>query len=101
MISAAVTVAIPMIDRTMSTRALTMIVLVLGLALVVVSAASGQPSRSSAQSKWIVFTAESPGSRVDQIFRIQPSGKGLKQLTRGDTYPSQAPAFSPNGKRIA
>jgi Tol biopolymer transport system component len=93
-------VPISVIDCT-KTRALTAIVLALGAALAGVSTASGHAARSSAESKWIVFTAESRGSRVDQIFRIQPSGKGLKQLTRGNTYPSQAPAFSPNGKKIA
>ncbi len=52
------------------------------------------------QPQWIVFTADPPGISVEQIFRIKPSGTGLKQLTKG-TYPSIAPAFSPNGKRIA
>ena len=47
-----------------------------------------------------MFTARSPGHGVEQIFRIKQSGAGLKQLTRG-TYPSAAPAFSPDGKRIA
>jgi Tol biopolymer transport system component len=79
---------------------LTVIVVVVGLALSAASAASGQPRRSSAQPQWIVFTADPPALGVEQIFRIQSSGKGLKQLTRGQ-YPAQAPAFSPNGKRIA
>ena len=52
------------------------------------------------QPQWIVFTARSPGHGVEQIFRIKQSGAGLKQLTRGE-YPSAAPAFSPDGKRIA
>ena len=52
------------------------------------------------QPQWILFTAQPPGFGVEQIFRIKPSGKGLKQLTKG-TYPSEAPAFSPDGKRIA
>ena len=81
-------------------RALTVIVVVVGLALSAVSAASGQPQRSSAQPQWIVFTADPPALGVEQIFRMQSTGKGLKQLTRGQ-YPAQAPVFSPDGKRIA
>jgi Tol biopolymer transport system component len=81
-------------------RLLTVIVVVIALALAAVSSASGQAQRSSAPSQWIVFTADPPGITVEQIFRITPSGTGLKQLTRG-TYPSIAPAFSPDGKRIA
>jgi Tol biopolymer transport system component len=78
----------------------TVIAAVVGVALAAVSAASGQSQRSSAQPQWIVFTADPPALGVEQIFRIQPSGKGLKQLTRGQ-YPAQAPVFSPDGKRIA
>lgn len=70
------------------------------IALAAVSAASGQTQRSSAQPKWMLFTADPTGLGVDQIFRITLSGKGLKQLTKGP-YSSVAPAFSPNGKRIA
>jgi Tol biopolymer transport system component len=81
-------------------RALTVIVVVVGVALAAVAAASGQPQRTSGQPQWIVFTADPPSVGVEQIFRIQPSGKGLKQLTRGQ-YPAQAPVFSPNGKRLA
>jgi Tol biopolymer transport system component len=81
-------------------RALAVIVVVFAGALAAVSAASGQPQRSSAQPQWIVFTADPPALGVEQIFRIQSSGRGLKQLTKGQ-YPAQAPAFSPDGKRIA
>jgi len=81
-------------------RVLTAIVVVVVVGLATVSAASGQSQRSSAQPQWIVFTADPPAIGVEQIFRIQPSGKGLKQLTRGQ-YPAQAPTFSPNGQRIA
>jgi Tol biopolymer transport system component len=73
---------------------------VLALTLTAVSAASGQPRRSSAQPQWILFTATPPGVGVQQVFRITMSGKGLKQLTKG-AYPADAPAFSPNAKRIA
>ena len=47
-----------------------------------------------------MFAAQPPGFGAQQIFRIKPSGSGLKQLTKG-AYPSDAPAFSPDGKRIA
>ena len=75
-------------------RMLTMIVVVVGLALAVVSAASGQPQRASAQPQWIVFTAQSSGLGVEQIFRITVSGEGLKQLTKGSS-PSAAPRSRP------
>ena len=85
-------------------RALTVIVGVVALVLAAASAASGHPQRSSGpsvgQPQWILFTAQPGGFGVEQIFRIQPSGKGLKQLTKGKN-PSEAPAFSPDGKRIA
>lgn len=81
-------------------RVLAVVVLVVGFALVAVSAASGQPQRSSRQPQWILFTARPPALAVEQIYRIGLVGGGLKQLTRGP-YPSQAPAFSPDGKRIA
>jgi len=76
------------------------IVVAAGLALAAASAASGQPQRSSAPSKWILFTAQTGGLGGEQIFRITSSGTGLKQLTKG-AYPAEDPAFSPNGKRIA
>jgi hypothetical protein len=55
---------------------------------------------SAAEDGTIVFSATSPDSQVDQLFSVKASGEGLKQLTTG-SYPSDAPAFSPNGKRIA
>jgi Tol biopolymer transport system component len=85
-------------------RALTVIVVVFALVLATASAASGHPQRSSAPSagpaQWILFTAQPAGFGAEQIFRIKPSGKGLKQITKG-AYPAQAPAFSPDGKRVA
>jgi Tol biopolymer transport system component len=85
-------------------RALTVFVAVVALALAAASTASAHPQRASALSavkpQWILFTARPPGFGAEQIFRITPSGKGLKQLTKG-AYPSGAPAFSPDGKRVA
>ena len=77
---------------------LVVVVVVLGVGAV--SAASGQPQRSSAKAPWIVFSGLANGTGTEQIFRIKSSGQGLKQLTKGG-YPSEAPAFSPDGKRIA
>ena len=89
----------PRSNTAIGPRVATVIVVVVGLVLSAVSAASGQPQRSG-KTQWILFSGLPGGSGVEQIFRITPSGKGLKQLTRG-AYPAQAPAFSPNGKRIA
>ena len=50
--------------------------------------------------RWIVFSAVPAGQHTDQLFRIQSTGEGLQQITKGG-YPSVAPAFSPDGKRIA
>ena len=55
---------------------------------------------ASAQQRWIVFGADPAGLNVEQLFRIHPAGDGLQQLTTG-AYPSVAPAFSPDGQRIA
>jgi TolB protein len=84
---------------------LTVILVVVGLALAAASGASARLQQSSAQqssgsSHWIVFAADPPGLEVEQLFRIKPSGTGLEQLTRGPDS-SEAPAFSPDGKRIA
>jgi Tol biopolymer transport system component len=81
-------------------RVLTAIVLVTGLALAAGSGASGHLQRSSAQPRWILFTGTPAGIGAEQVFRITLSGKGLRQLTRGN-LPSEAPAFSPNAKRVA
>jgi Tol biopolymer transport system component len=84
-------------------RTLTVIVAVLALALAAASTASGSPQRSSgpsAQPQWILFTAKSSGFGVEQIYRVKPSGAGLKKLTKG-LYPSVGPAFSPDGTQIA
>jgi dipeptidyl aminopeptidase/acylaminoacyl peptidase len=48
----------------------------------------------------IVFSATPQGSQIDQLFAVQPSGDGLKQLTTG-ALPAEAPALSPVGTRLA
>jgi Tol biopolymer transport system component len=47
-----------------------------------------------------VFSAVPPDQHIDQLFRVRSTGGGLEQLTKGP-YPSDAPAFSPDGRRIA
>ena len=85
-------------------RALIALTAVLTLVLAAAPAASGHPAHASrpsaGQPQWILFTASPPNGAVEQIFRIKPSGSGLKQLTKG-AFSSEAPAFSPDGKRIA
>jgi hypothetical protein len=77
----------------------TLFAVVVGVALMAVSAASGRSQRSPGE-QWIVFAADPSGLGVEQIFRITSTGKSLQQLTKG-TDAAEAPAFSPNGKRIA
>jgi dipeptidyl aminopeptidase/acylaminoacyl peptidase len=61
------------------------------------AAASG---RAAGAGDWIVFSATPQGSQIEQLFRIQPSGDGLQQITTGG-LPAIAPAFSPAGTRLA
>jgi Tol biopolymer transport system component len=84
-------------------RGLAATILVAAVALAGASAAFAHPqrsSRASAASQWLLFTARPPALGVEQIYRVQASGKGLKRLTKG-AYPAEGPAFSPDGKRIA
>ena len=57
-------------------------------------------SGAAALPQWLVFSAIDPNTQSNQLFEIQPTGDGLKQLTTGH-LPAVAPAFSPNGSRIA
>ena len=68
----------------------------LAVALGAVAATAG----TTAPAKWIVLSVVPPGQHIDQLVRIRSSGAGLKKLTTGQ-YPSIAPAFSPDGSRIA
>jgi hypothetical protein len=63
-------------------------------------AAAATTAGASGQPPWIIFSANPAGQSVEQLFRIHPAGDALQQITTG-TYSSVAPAFSPNGKRIA
>jgi WD40-like Beta Propeller Repeat len=57
-------------------------------------------SAGTASADIIVFSGTTPTSQIDQLFRISSTGSGLRQLTTG-VHPADAPAFSPNGMRIA
>jgi Tol biopolymer transport system component len=61
--------------------------------------ASSAAAGAATQPRWIVFSATSSGHINAQLYRIQTSGEGLKQLTTG-SYTSLAPSFSRDGKRI-
>lgn len=65
-------------------------------ALVLATSACGSASTGPA----IVFSATPQGSATAQLFGIQPSGAGLKQLTTG-AQPAIDPVFSADGKRLA
>jgi len=67
---------------------------------VVLASAAAATAGAGAQRSWIVFSANPAGQNIEQLFRIHPAGDGLQQITTG-AYSSVAPAFSPNGKRIA
>lgn len=69
-------------------------------ALAVVLSAGAGTAGAATPARWIVFAAAPPGPPVNQLFRVESSGKGLRQITTGK-LPSIAPAFSPDGKRIA
>ncbi len=75
-------------------------VLIVGLAAGTAMTVGFAGRAEAKPSDWIVFVATPPKVTTAQLFRIRPGGQGLKQITRG-RYPSIAPAFSPDGKRIA
>lgn len=65
--------------------------------LVVVTAHSA--TGASGPTRWIVFSALPNGVTPAQLFRIQTTGAGLQQITKGKTVATD-PAFSPDGKRV-
>jgi Tol biopolymer transport system component len=73
---------------------------IVSVALVVMLAiAAATTAGATTPARWIVFSATSPAQLPAQLFRIQSTGEGLEQITKG-SYSSLAPAFSPDGKRI-
>jgi Tol biopolymer transport system component len=74
-------------------------VLLIGTALALVLAAPSAGA-SRARGHWIVFSASPQhATQNPQLFRVRPSGSGLRQITTGRA--ATDPAFSPNGRRIA
>ncbi len=71
----------------------------LALAVVLAITAAATAARAGS-ARWLVFSATPPGTTASQLFRIQSSGKGLKEITTGKLSAID-PAFSPDGKRIA
>ena len=55
---------------------------------------------ASTSPGWIVFSAHPDGAGPQQLFRVQTTGAGLEQITRG-RLPAIAPAYSRAGTRIA
>src|SRR5713101_3058907 len=78
-------------------RLLRIVLVAFAVALAIATAAT---AGASADQRWIVFSADPAGLNFEQLYRIHPAGDGLRQLTTGG-YSSIAPAFSPDGKRIA
>ncbi|MDX6484875.1 MAG: TolB protein [Gaiellaceae bacterium] len=68
---------------------------------VVVSLACGLvgPGAATAPS-WIVFSAYADGGGATQLFRVQPNGVGLDQITTGK-LPAVSPSFSRSGAKVA
>jgi Tol biopolymer transport system component len=73
---------------------------VLSLAAAVAAVLAIAASSSAASSGVIVFSATPEGSMTIQLFSVQASGDGLKQITSSGAE-ALDPSFSPNGKRIA
>jgi Tol biopolymer transport system component len=69
-------------------------------ALAVIGVVATQTAGGASGTRWIVFSAHPEGSGAAQLFRIQTTGDGIEQITKGK-LPATAPAFSPNGNRIA
>ena len=74
-------------------------ILVLSLVAAVVAAAAASAATGATTARWIVFSAHPNGDPIGQLFRIQTSGAGLQQITRG-RLPATAPSFSPDGKHV-
>ena len=69
-------------------------------ALAVIGVVATQTAGGASGTRWIVFSAHPEGTGAAQLFRIQTTGDGIEQITKGK-LPATAPAFSPNGNRIA
>jgi Tol biopolymer transport system component len=81
-------------------RMVRVVLVAFAVVLATAAATTAAMAGGSAQPSWIVFSADPPAQSIEQLFRIHPAGDGLQQITTGQ-YSSVAPAFSPNGRRIA
>jgi Tol biopolymer transport system component len=68
-------------------------------ALVVLGVGVTQAAGGASSPTWIVFSALPGGMAPAQLFRIQTTGTGIQQITKGKS-PATDPAFSPDGKRV-
>jgi Tol biopolymer transport system component len=68
-------------------------------AVVVLGAVAQAAGGASSASNWIVFSAHPNGTGSAQLFRIEATGEGIQQITKG-RLAATAPDFSPNGNRI-
>jgi len=71
---------------------------ILGVALAA-SVAVAAHTAAAATPLWIVFTASPDGTQPTQLYRVQTTGTGLEQITKG-SGPATDAAFSPDGKRV-
>ncbi len=72
---------------------------ILGALVALGVAATQAPAGVSAPARWIVFSALPGGLPPAQLLRIDTTGAGLQQITKGKS-PATDPAFSPDGKRV-
>lgn len=68
--------------------------------VVAIAAALATSATGAGNSGLIVFSASESGKFTQQLYVVQPSGDGLKQLTTGGAN-ALDPAFSPSGAKIA
>jgi Tol biopolymer transport system component len=62
---------------------------------------TGGSSGAASSPTWIVFAASPQhGTQPSQLFRITPTGEGLRQITTGIRAATE-PAFSPDGRQVA
>ena len=71
---------------------------ILGAALAALVAVAAHAA-AAATPLWIVFTASPDGTQPTQLYRVQTTGEGLEQITKG-SGPATDAAFSPDGKRV-
>jgi Tol biopolymer transport system component len=83
---------------------LTFLAGVVGACAVAAAVSAAAPSsRSAVRNGPLVFDGFDPSTRTVQIYRISPTGHGLKQLThapRGSRIWSECPSWSSNGRTI-